>query len=93
MLLERGGAGNHEDDLSAKNQTESEGSRLQSQNEYSGRKKGTGSKKSEGKKEIVRIGRSDVAFFSLWPQTFTNAAVFIEKGFLNDGIFRKFEEK
>ena len=29
-----------------------------------GRKKGTGSKKSKRKKEIIRIGRSFVAFFS-----------------------------
>ena len=36
----------NEDDISAEEETESESSWLQSQNEYSGRKKGTGSEKS-----------------------------------------------
>ena len=52
MLLKRGGAGNHEDDLSAKNQTESEGSRLQSQNEQRRRQKGISCQKSKKKKKI-----------------------------------------
>ena len=52
MLLERGGAGNHEDDLSAKNQTESEGSRLQSQNEQRRRQKGISCQKSKRKSKI-----------------------------------------
>ena len=52
MLLERGGAGNHEDDLSAKNQTESEGSRLQSQNEQCRRQKGISCQKSKRKSKI-----------------------------------------
>ena len=55
MLLERGGAGNHEDDLSAKNQTESEGSRLQSQNEQRRRQKSVSCQKSKRQSQTERI--------------------------------------
>ena len=42
----------HEDDLSAKDQTESEGSRLQSQNEQRRRQKGISCQKSKRKSKI-----------------------------------------
>ena len=42
-----------------------QGSRFQSQNEYSRWKKSFSSKTCKRKKEIIRIGHSNVTFFSL----------------------------
>lgn len=58
MIRERGGAGNDEDDLSAKNQAESESSRLQSQDEQRGRQKGISCQKSKRKSKINSLMKS-----------------------------------
>lgn len=55
----------HEDDISAEEEVKIQGSRFQGKNEYSWRKKSSGSKACKGKKENISIGHSNVAFFSL----------------------------
>ena len=55
----------YENDISAKEKTEIQGAWLSCKNEYSGREKSVSCKKSKGKKEIISIGRSYVAFFLL----------------------------
>jgi hypothetical protein len=52
----------HEDDISAKEKTKSQGSWIQKQNEYSGRKKGFGFQKIKGKKKIISLDRRNVVF-------------------------------
>ena len=63
MFFRRGGVLRHENDLSAKEKIQSKSSWIQSQNEYSWRKKSNSSKKIKRKKEIVCLGRIYVAFF------------------------------
>ena len=55
----------YEDDISAEEETALQSAWLQSENEQRRRKKSAGSKKSKRKKEIIRIGRSFVAYFSM----------------------------
>lgn len=55
----------NEDDISAEEEIQVQGSRFQGENEYSRRKKGSGGKTCKGKKEIISIGHSNVTFFSL----------------------------
>ena len=52
----------HENDISAQEAFPFQGSRLQSQNEYSRRKKSFSSETCKRKKEIIRIGHSNVTF-------------------------------
>lgn len=54
----------HENDIPAKEKIQIPRSRLQKKNEHCRRKKGSCCKKSKGKKEIVSLGRSNVAFSS-----------------------------
>lgn len=54
----------HENDIPAKEEIKIPRSWIQKENEYCRRKKGSRSKKSKGKKEIVSLGRSNVAFSS-----------------------------
>lgn len=55
----------YEDDISAEEKAALQSTRLQSENEQRWRKKSAGSQKSKRKKEIIRIGRSFVAYFSM----------------------------
>ena len=55
----------HENDISAEEETAVQSTRLQSENEQRWRKESAGSQKSKRKKEIIRIGRSNVAYFSM----------------------------
>lgn len=55
----------YENDLSAQEKTEIQSSRIQEENEYSGREKSYSSKTCKRKKEIISIGHSHVTFFSL----------------------------
>jgi hypothetical protein len=54
----------YEDDISAQETFQSESTWIQSENEYSGRKKSVSSQKIKGKKEIISVGRIYVAFSS-----------------------------
>lgn len=63
MFFRRGGVLKDENDISAKEEIQSKSSRIQSQNEYTWRKKSVSSEKIKGKKEIVSVGRIYVAFF------------------------------
>lgn len=53
----------YENDISAEKETACESSWIQSENEQRWWKKSYRSKKSKRKKEIIRIGRSFVAYF------------------------------
>ena len=52
----------YENDISAQEEIQIQGSRLQSQNEYGWRKKSIGFQKSKGKKSIISIGHKFVVF-------------------------------
>lgn len=54
----------HENDIPAKEEIQIKSSWIQKENEYCRRKKSYRCKKSKGKKEIVSLGRSNVAFSS-----------------------------
>jgi hypothetical protein len=54
----------YENDISAQKAFQSKGPRFQSKDEYTGRKKSSGSQKIKGKKEIISVGRIYVAFSS-----------------------------
>ena len=56
----------HEDDISAEEEIQSEGSRISRKNEHSKRQKGFGCQKSKGKKAVVCLGHSNVTFSSIW---------------------------
>lgn len=57
----------HENDISAEEKIQSKGSRLQSENEYCRRTKGSGCEKSKGKKSTVSIsGGSHPPFYFLY---------------------------
>jgi len=56
----------YENDISAEEEIESEGSRFQSENEHSRRKKSFSCQKSKRKKSVVSIGRRFVAFSSYY---------------------------
>ena len=53
----------YENDISAQKEAQEKSPWLPEKNEYSGRKESSGSQKSKGKKEIIRIGHSIVTFF------------------------------
>ncbi len=55
----------NEDDISAKKEIQSQGTRIPGKNEHSRRKKSTGFQKSKGKKKIISVGRIFVAFSSI----------------------------
>ena len=55
----------YENDISAKEAFQSESSWFQSENEYTGRKKGFSSQKVKRKKKIISVGRKYVAFSSI----------------------------
>ena len=52
----------YEDDISAKEEIQSQGSWVPCQNEHSWRQKGSVRKKSKRKKSVIRLGRRNVAF-------------------------------
>ena len=54
----------NENDISAEETFQSEGSRIQSKNEYSWRKKSFSSQKIKRKKAVISVGRIYVAFSS-----------------------------
>ena len=54
----------NENDISAEETFQSEGSRIQSKNEYSWRKKSFSSQKIKRKKAVISVGRIFVAFSS-----------------------------
>lgn len=62
IWLEKGGVRSYENDLSAKEEIQSQGSWLQSQDEHCRRKKSISCQKGKGKKSIVSIGHNIVAF-------------------------------
>ncbi len=55
----------YENDISAEEALQSKSTRLQGKDEHARRKKSLGSQKVKRKKEIIRVGRSFVAFSSL----------------------------
>ena len=55
----------NENDISAEETFQSEGSRIQSKNEYSWRKKSFSSQKIKRKKAVISVGRIYVAFSSI----------------------------
>ena len=55
----------YENDIPAKEEIQSESSRIQSENEHSWRKKSSGCQKSKRKKTVISLGRRHVAFSSI----------------------------
>ncbi len=85
----------YEDDISAEEETEIKSSWLQSQNEYSWRKKSVGCQKSKRKSEIICLIRRDVhrhAFgYFVMNQAASNCGLFFSELFLRGQ--RRFHEK
>ncbi len=66
----------YENDISAEEALQSKSTRLQGKNEHAGRKKSPGSQKIKRKKEIIRVGRSFVAFSSLCKESRKEYGIF-----------------
>ena len=82
----------HENDISAQEAFTRKGSRIQSENEYEGWKKGFSGQTCKGKKSIVRLGHRNVTFLFMRrgdrrPAGLTDSPRAAEKGRKIDAVF------